>query len=114
MPNWQDPFDANDPARFQPPDPRTQRELGGVLERAFEREAGHEPNEDEIRRLQALADEALQEAETRLSMAREAEAALARAADRAEMEKWAEAIEIYRREAGEFRRKAELYREHIA
>ena len=109
MPSRQDPFD---PARFRPPDPSTQKELGGVLERAFEREAGREPNEDEIRRMHALADEALRESEVKKSLAREAEAALARAVDRTDVEKWTEALEVYRREAEEFRRKAELYREH--
>jgi len=114
MPNRQDPFDANDPARYRPPDPRTQKELGGALERAFEREQGREPDEEENRRYHALADEALREAETRLALAREAEAALELARDPAEIERWTEQLENYRREAGEFRRKAELLRGYVA
>jgi hypothetical protein len=114
MPNRQDPFDAGDPARYRPADARTQKELGGVLERAFERESGREPDEEEIRRLNALADEALHEAEIRLALAREAESALARAGEEAELRKWAEALETYRREAAEFRLEAERLRGYIA
>ena len=110
MPNSGDPFDAGDPARYRPPDPRTQKELGGVLERAFEREGGREPYEAEIRRADELADEALREAEIKLSLAREAEAALVEAKDLAEIEKWREALAMYRREAEEFRREAERLR----
>lgn len=112
-----DPFDPDEAARFQPADPHTREELGGVLERAFERERGRDPNEEEVRRFHALAGEALRQAETKLSLAREAEAAAERAAERygrsrdagdlAESRRFAEAAESYRRQAREFRNSAE-------
>ena len=123
MSQGQDRFDSDDADHFQPVDPRTQDEIGGVLERAFSRERGKEPNEEEARRLHALADEALQQAEVKLSLAREAEDLIRCAserygvsresADMAEVEKWTRAAEDYRREAEEFRQKAELLRQHI-
>ena len=116
-----DPFDPDERAHFQPADPHTQEELGGVLERAFQRERGKEPNEEEVRRLHAMADEALRQAETKLSLAREAEAALTHAAERygrsrdpvdmAEVQRWTEAAERHRREAREFRETAEDLRQ---
>jgi hypothetical protein len=119
----QEPFEP-DAARFRPADSRTQEELGGVLERAFAREHGAEPDEDLIRRYHAWADEALAAAEGKLALAREAEAAIARAAERygrsrdsydlEELRKWTEAAELYRREAGELRIKAETIRQYIA
>lgn len=121
MPNQ--PFEPDESSRFEPADPKTREELGGVLERAFARERGKEPNEEEARRLHALADEALLEAEAKLSLAREAEAALARATERygrsgdpndlAEAEKWKDALETYQRLARDLRLKAELLRQHI-
>ncbi len=118
-----EPFDPEEEARFRPADPRTQEELGGVLERAFARERGHEPDEEENRRLHAWADEALAESETRLRQAREAEAAMKRAAERyghsgepadlAEAERWKMAAESYRRKARELRVKAETLRQNI-
>jgi|SRR5271165_2831247 len=118
-----DPFDPGESARFQPATPQTQEELGGVLERAFMRERGREPNGEEVRRLHALADEALRQAEIKLGLAREAEAAMARAAesygrskdpdDLAAVERWTSAAQSYRREAEQFRLKAEDLRQRI-
>jgi uncharacterized Ntn-hydrolase superfamily protein len=119
----QEPFEP-DAARFRPADSRTQEELGGVLERAFARERGAEPDEDLIRRYHVWADEALAAAEGKLALVREAEAAMAHAAERyghsqnpsdlAELQKWTETAELYRREAGELRIKAETLRQYIA
>jgi hypothetical protein len=108
MPN--EPFDPQDAARFQPPDRETQEELGGVLERAFKREGGKEPLEEEVRRLHAMADDALREAEMKLSLAREAEAAMERTRDAVEIERWRETGEAYKREAGELKVRAEQLR----
>ena len=43
--------------RFQPIDASLIEELGGILERAFQREGGIEPNEDEMRRFIGLMNE---------------------------------------------------------
>jgi hypothetical protein len=113
MPN--EPFDPDDAARFRPPDQQTQEELGGILERAFVRERGKEPagTSEEIRRLHAMADDALRQAEMKLGLAREAEAAMDRARDLDEVAKWRETGEIYKREAGELRARAEQLRTMI-
>jgi len=121
MPN--EPFDPEDASRFQPADPRTQEELGGVLERSFARERGKEPAEEEVRRLHAMADDALREAEMKLRMAREAEDAMARAAERygtsgdpvhlADLERWRDAAEAYKREAEELKIEGERLRGRI-
>ena len=121
MPDY--PFDPDESARFPPAASKTKEELGGVLERAFMRESGKEPNAEEIRRLQALADEALRLARTKLGLAREAEAGMAQATERlsrspdtgelAALERWRSAAESYRREAELFRLKAEDLRQRI-
>ena len=118
-----DPFDPEESARFQPAAPGTQQELGGVLERAFVRERGKQPSEGEAAHLHALADEALRQAETKLSLAREADAAVTKAAERygrskdradlAAIESWTRAAKSYRREAEQFREKAEDLRQRI-
>jgi len=108
MPN--EPFDPDETPRFRPPDRQTQEELGGILERAFMREDGKEPAEEEVRRLHALADDALREAEMKLSLAREAEAAIERAKDPDEAARYREAGEIYKREAGALKDRAEQLR----
>jgi len=105
------PDDPSD--RFQPAPPSTQREIGGVLERAFAREGGREPNEEEIRRLQFDADEALREAEVKLSLAREAEAAMAQNVDPADVERWRLVAQDYHRMARELRERAEDLRQRI-
>lgn len=119
-----DPYDPDEARHFQPADPRTQDELGGVLERAFSRERGREPNEDEVRRWYALADDAVQHAEIRLSLAREAEQAMKHAMERyarsrdardlADMDQWKNAAEVYRRDAREFHSRAERLRQGSA
>jgi hypothetical protein len=118
-----EPFDPEPGVHYQPADPQTQEELGGVLERAFTRESGREPNQEEVYRFAALADEALHQAEAKLAMAREAEAAVALAAERygrsgdpedlRETERWTESAERSRREAAELRERAEDLRERI-
>ncbi len=92
-----------------------------ALERAFQRERGREANEEEVRRWRAMAGDALRQAETKLSLAREAEAAMAHAVERygrsrdpydlAEVQRWTEAAERCRREAREFRETAEDLRQ---
>jgi hypothetical protein len=76
-----------------------------------------------VYRFAALADEALHQAEAKLAMAREAEAAVALAAERygrsgdpedlRETERWTESAERSRREAAELRERAEDLRERI-
>jgi hypothetical protein len=73
--------------------------------------------------LHALADEALRQAEIKLGLAGEAEAAMARATERygrsedpgdlAAVEKWTSAVQSYRREAEQLRLKAEDLRQRI-
>ena len=119
-----EPYDPASGAHFQPAAPSTQEELGGVLERAFVREGGREPGEEETRRLHAWADEALAASEGKLALAREAEAAMEHAAERngrsrdaadlAEVERWTEAAGHYRREAEELRLHCESLRQRIA
>ena len=67
-----------DNTRYRPADLRTRDEVGGILERSFQHEGGKEPNEEEARRLLALADEAEQRAEIAENLAREAETAAAK------------------------------------
>ena len=123
MHDERDRFDFDDASHIQPADQRTQDEIGGVLERAFSREGGKEPNEEEIRRFHALADEALSQAEIKLSLAREAEARMQRAAERYkasgeagdlnELARWTRENEDRRREAEALRLKAETLRQYI-
>jgi hypothetical protein len=109
-----EPFDPEPGIHYRPADSQTQDELGGVLERSFAREGGREPNLEEIHHFAAMADEALREAEAKLSLARDAESAAARAAeDRCEVERWIESAERYKREAAELRERAEELRERI-
>ena len=105
-----EPFQPDDAARFRQPDRQTQEELGGILERAFMREGGREPAAEEVRRLHAMADDALRDSETKLALAREAEAAMKNAHDRAEIERWREAHDMYKREADELKGRAEQLR----
>jgi hypothetical protein len=118
MPN--EPFNPDDAPRFRPPDWQTQEEVGGVLERAFQRERGRVEDEEEVRRLHAMADDAAREAEMKLSKAREAEAAMAGAVERfglsddpahlAEISRWREESESYKREAERLKLHAEQLR----
>lgn len=76
-----------------------------------------------MRRLQASADNALREADRKLELAREAEAAMAGAAERygisgdavhlADLERWREAAETYQREAEELKVQSERLRGQI-
>jgi len=112
-----EPFDPEPAVHYQPADPQTQEELGGVLERSFTRESGREPNQEEIHHFAALADEALLQAEAKLSMASDAESAIARAAgalrpirrseDLGEVERWTESARRFQREAAELRERAQ-------
>lgn len=118
-----EPFDPEPGVHYRPADSQTQDELGGVLERSFAREGGREPNLEEMHHFAAMADEALREAETKLSMARDAESAAVRAAERygrsggredlIEVERWTESAERHKREAAELRERAEELRERI-
>jgi hypothetical protein len=76
MSGFRDNRKEPDRTRYRPADARTRDEVGGILERSFQHESGREPNEEEARRLLALADEAEKRAEVAESLAREAEAAV--------------------------------------
>ncbi|MHB0877399.1 MAG: hypothetical protein ACYC5O_15285 [Anaerolineae bacterium] len=111
---------TDDRDHYRAVDPRTQEEVGDVLERAFRREDGREPREEEVRRFLALAEEAERGAETAESLAREAEQAAAAASERygltggsddlAAVERWTGAAQTYRREAESLRLEAERLR----
>jgi hypothetical protein len=58
--------------RFAPADEKIREEIGGILERAFKRESGVEPNEQEIHRFLILAEEAEKRAEAYEHLARQA------------------------------------------
>lgn len=49
--------EQNQKDNFQPADPDTQEEIGGILERAFQQEHGHTPNAPELERLLLEAEE---------------------------------------------------------
>jgi hypothetical protein len=112
-----------DKARYRPADSRTRGEVGGILERSFQREGGKEPNEEEARRLLALADEAEKRADAAESLAHEADSAAADsegssewtgdAAHVPEAERLKEAAQIYRREAESLREEAERLRRYF-
>lgn len=107
---------------FPAADVRTQEEVGGLLERAFRREGGEEPREEEKRRLLARAEEAEARAAAAESQAREAEWSGERAAERygrsgsgeylASLRDWQEQAEARRREAEELRGEAERLRHY--
>lgn len=108
-----EPYDPKDPSRFRPSDPKTQQEVGGVLERAFQREGGREPEELEAQRFLALAEEADQRAEAAESLAMEAEDAAAQASERFARTGGPddlESVKRYEDMAGEYRREAECMR----
>lgn len=111
--------------RYRPADLMTQGEVGGILERSFQREGGREPNEEDARRLLALAEEAEKRAEAAESMAREAETAGLESAARASLreseagdirvvDRWKETAETYHREAENLRAEAERLRRYFA
>jgi hypothetical protein len=96
--------------------------VGGVLERAFRREGGDEPREEEKRRLFAWAEEAETKAEAAERMANEAEGAAAAASERFgiagqpdDLElaaRWRSEAESHRREAERLREEAERLRHY--
>lgn len=112
-----------EPERYRAADMKTQEEVGGILERAFQREGGHEPYEEEARRFLALADEAEGKAEAAESLAREAEAAVERYAERHAhtgdpddlelMQRRETEAQAYRREAESLRLEAERLRRYL-
>jgi hypothetical protein len=108
---------------YRAADARTQEEVGGILERAFQRESGREPREEEERRFLAWAEEAESKAEAADSLAREAEQAAAQATERysltrgeddmAARQRWDSEAEAYRREADDQRLEAERLRHYL-
>ncbi|MEW6367235.1 MAG: hypothetical protein AB1714_21605 [Acidobacteriota bacterium] len=115
--------DRDDSGRFRPADTRTQEEVGGVLERAFAREGGREPNEAEAQRYLQLADEAEKKAKEAEVLAGEADAAAVRSAERYattqspsdqdSVERWKVEAETHRREADSLRKEAERMRQYV-
>ncbi len=118
-----DELDPLHSSHFRPADPLTQEEVGGVLERAFRREGGDEPQEAEARRFLELADEAEGRAEAAEALTREAERAATQAAERyalsggtddlAAIKRWQEAASEYRREGASQRLEAERLRKYL-
>jgi hypothetical protein len=107
---------ALNPQRYQPSDPRTREEVGGILERAFQREGGREPDDVEETHFRVLA----QEAEARLHsaehLAEEAEGAAKRAAEQYALSQNHEDLEITRRwqqEAALRRREVHTLQEEV-
>ena len=115
--------DPQNAGRYKPADPRTQEEVGGVLERAFEHERGHEPLEEQARRLLQWADEAEERAVAAESLANQAEQAAARAAERyaltgdqddlAALRRWEAEAEAARREAEATREEVERLHKYL-
>lgn len=114
-PNWKD--------RYQATDPYTRGEVGGILERAFQREHGKEPNELESQQLLFLADESERRAEIAELSAIEAEQAALQAAERyaltgetddgEAMRRWEAEARAYRREAEALRLEVERLRSYL-
>lgn len=103
--NWED--------RYEAADPYTRGEVGGILERAFQREGGKEPNELEAQQLLFLADESERRAELAELSALEAEQAALQAAERYALTGETDDGEAMRRletEAKAYRREAEALR----
>lgn len=108
---------------YRPADHDTQKEVGGILERAFLREDGQEPYEDEMVRFFGSAQEADERAEQAEAAYREAQREGELAAERyaltagpddlAAMERFREQAEAYRREAETLREEAERLRKYI-
>jgi len=109
--------------RFRPADPRTQEEVGGVLERAFRNEGGDEPREEEARRFLELAAEAEKRAEAADALAEEAGRAATAAAERhattggaddlAAVKRWDEVAAEQRRRAEAERLEADRLRRYL-
>lgn len=109
--------------RYRAADARTQEEVGGLLERAFQREGGREPRQEEARRFLEWVKETEGKAEAVDSLAREAEQAAAEAAERfartrgeddlAALQRWEAEADAYRREAENLRLEAERLRHYL-
>ena len=114
---------ASPDAHYQPADRDTQQEVGGILERAFQREDGHEPYEAEITRFVGAAEEAEARAEAAEALQRESERAGDEVAERyaltagpddlAAVEHHRTEAESYRRESEMLHQEAERLRKHI-
>jgi hypothetical protein len=108
---------------YQPTSRRIRAEVGGVLERAFRREGGEEPAEEDVLALLSLAEEAEARAEAAENHAREAERAAAEARERyarsaspddlSEVEFFEAELKSYHREAVELRLEAERLRAYF-
>jgi hypothetical protein len=102
--------------RFAPADEKIREEIGGILERAFKRESGVEPNEQEIHRFLILAEEAEKRAEAYEHLARQASEAaeIARSEDDLELTQLRESeAEQYSLEAETLRTDAERLRGYL-
>ena len=114
---------ASPDEHYRPADRETQQEVGGILERAFQREGGREPYEAEMARFFTNAEEADARAEQAEAALREAEREGDRAAERyaltggpddlAAVERFRAQAESYRREAETLREEAERLRKYI-
>jgi len=118
MSGFREKKEKPDETRYRRADARTRNEVGGILERSFQHEGGREPNEEEARRLLALADEAEHRAEAAESVAREAEAAAVSAVEaspprQGEANQLEETAKKHRREAESLREEAERLRRYL-
>jgi hypothetical protein len=114
---------TDEEAAYRPTSQRVRAEVGGVLERAFRREGGQEPDEEDFTALLSLAEEAEARAEAAESHAREAERAAAEAGERygrsanpedlAEVQYFEAEKVAYQREAESLRLEAERLRAHF-
>jgi hypothetical protein len=112
-----------EPERYRPAEARIREEVGGILEHAFQREGGRQPNEEEVRRFLALANEAETRAEAAEYLAGETEQAAVQAAERyaltggaddlAALQRYEAEAEAYRREAEAMRLEAEHLRQYL-
>lgn len=105
-----------DQQHFQNVDPRVREEVGGILERAFQREDGHVPEAGEIQNLEALAAEAGQKAREAENLAQEAEQAALRASERYAISRAQddlEAVQRWEAEAASYRREVEGYESEV-
>lgn len=105
-----------DRQRFQAPDPHLRDEIGGLLERAFLREGGREPDALEISNLRILEDEMVEKVEKAQRLAEEAMGASRRAAEQYTASHALEDLEAAQRweaEAATYHREAEVLRSEV-
>lgn len=115
--------DQAEPERFRASNPGTQEEVGGILERAFAREGGREPLEEEARFFLDQIQAAEGRAEAAESLSREAELAAERAGERyarsgrpedlEAMRRWEEKADAHRREGESMRGEADRLRGYL-